>query len=180
MGAIAATAIRVHLACMRSLLLLLLGATSGLVGAVLLFTIADTFDTEGPERTGGGNARVELDESALTSLFERQASQFVPADTPVAVTVLVGDDGLIEVRFLIGEVAVSVESVIVLNPELVEGELEFVVESSDLHEMPPDDQLAGFLTRPLYVQLDALAGNTAYRLTSITTIGGTLTLEIET
>jgi hypothetical protein len=164
---------------MHGLMLFLLGAASGLVGGVLLFTIADTFDTEGPEQTGGGNARVELDGPALEALMERQALQFTPADTALVVTVVVGDDGLIEVRILIGEVGITPESLLVLDPELIEGALEFVVVSAELHELPHDEQqVAGVLTRPLYVQLDALAGNAAYRLTSITTLNGTLTLEI--
>jgi hypothetical protein len=163
---------------MRSLLVFLLGAASGLVGGVLLFTIADTFDTEGPEQTGGGNARVELDEAALSLLMERQALQFAPADATVAVTVTVGDDGLIEVRMLIGDVALAQESVLVLDPEPVEGKLEFVVVSSELHDLPDEQQVAIVLTRPLFAQLDALAGNADYHLTSITTLNGTLTLEV--
>jgi hypothetical protein len=164
---------------MRGLLLFLLGTASGLVGGVLLFTIADTFDTEGPEQTGGGNARIELDEAALESLLERQAQQFTPSETPLALTVTVGDDGLIEVRMLIGDVGIAQESVLVLDPELVEGMLEFVIVSADLHELAQDaEQITLVLTLPLYAQLDALAGNAEYRLTSITTLNGTLTLEM--
>lgn len=164
---------------MRGMLLLLLGVASGLVGGVLLFTITDTFDTDGPEQTGGGNARVALDEPALSFLMERQAVQVVPANSPVSVSVVVTDEGLLEVSLLVGEVAVATRSVIVLDPEVVEGMLEFTVVSSELDEgLPQPEQLAGVLTRPLYLQLDALSGNTAYRLTSVTSRGGTLILEI--
>lgn len=165
---------------MRGLLLLLLGLASGVVGAVLLFTLVDTFDTGGPERTGGGNARVELEQSALSYLIQRRAELIVPENEPLHIGTTIYDTGNIEIRITIGEIGVAEESRIVLDPEVVDGKLEFTVVESELAEdMPSEAQLASILMRPLYDQLSALAGGGEYRLTSITTRDGMLRLEVQ-
>jgi hypothetical protein len=163
---------------MRGALLLLLGVASGVVGAVLLFTIAGTFDTDGPDDSGGGNARVEVEEGALAKLIKDRVRQLVSADEPVETTVAILDSGQLQITVLLGEPGVGDESHLELDPQVVDGALEFSVVTAELDGLPQEAQTVAFLTGPLYSQLDALAGGQPYRLVAITTHNGKLTLDI--
>jgi hypothetical protein len=163
---------------MRGALLLLLGFASGIVGAVLLFTIAGTFDPDGPDDSGGGNARVEIHEDALATLIGSRVGQLVSSDVVIAVTVAILDTGRLEIEMVLGDPALGGVNRIELNPEVVEGSLQFAVVFSELDGLPQEAQTVAFLTGPLYTQMDALAGGLPYRLVAITTRNGKLTLDI--
>ena len=162
---------------MRSALILVLGVASGVVGAVLLFTLTGTFDTDGPDDSGGGNARVEIHDDALATLITSRLGQLVTEEA-VAATVSILDSGRFEIAVLVGEPGVGAASRLVLDPDVVEGSLLFTVVESDLEGLPQEAQTVAFLMGPLYTQLDALAGGLPYRLVSITTRNGKLTLDI--
>ncbi len=156
----------------------MLGVASGVVGAVLLFTVTGTFDTDGPDDSGGGNARVEIEGDALAKLIEDRVRQLVQADEPVEATVTILDSGHVQITVLLGEPGVGDESHLELDPQVVDGTLEFSVITAELDGLPQEAQTVSFITGPLYSQLDALAGGLPYRLVAITTHNGKLTLDI--
>ncbi len=163
---------------MRSLFLLLLGGLCGALGAVLISTISPSPSADVVEGTGGGNVSMTLDEQGLATIVEAHLPELPAFAERPKVEVRVQRNGIIRVEIGVGELGVGVRSSIQLNPEIVDGRLEIQVVASTLGQLALPEQLAMLVEEPIEARLDALAEGFEYRLTSIRTTEGKLTLEI--
>jgi uncharacterized protein YpmS len=164
---------------MRSLFLLGFGVLCGAVATVLFFTLDPTFDASGNPNVGVGNARISLDEDALSKLATQDVRGIsdVTANSTVRAHVL--ENGLLTFDITVGALNVGLKGSITVDPEVTNGKLELNVVEASLGEFALPEQVADLLERPLQDRLDALAGDVEYRLTSIQTADKRLTLEIE-
>lgn len=166
-------------AAMHGLLLLLFGALCGAVGTALFFTIDPSFETAGGDGAGGGNARISLDEEALATLVEQQLTGIVGLPAGTAVTVVVEEAGLLQVNLVLPAAAgFGIRAGIVLDPEVVNGRLQFNIVEASLGRLAGPEAIAEGIAHPLRQRLEALSGGLDYRLTSIRTTDRRLTLEI--
>jgi hypothetical protein len=163
---------------MRGIFILLLGIVSGVIATVMYVTLTDLPGEDAASNAGGGNARLSLDEDALARIYEQVLGPTLDPDTPLSVLVGVEDEGLLRITALVGPLGIEEEATLVLNPEVVEGELLLeVVEGTGSLAGGPEGMME-ILQGVLRGQLSALAGGLPYRLVSITTRGGQITLEI--
>lgn len=163
---------------MRAIFLLGLGLISGVVATVMFFTLTDLPGEDAVIHAGGGNARLSLDDDALSKLYEDVLRPALEPDAAISVATMVEDDGLIRVTVLVGPLGVEDEARLVLDPEVVDGELSIAVVESVGDMAGGPIAMTSRLEGRLRSQLAALAGGLPYRLVSITTRDGQLTLEI--
>lgn len=164
---------------MRSLFLLALGFVGGAVATVLFFTLDPTFDAGNPNNAGGGNARLSLDEDALSTIATQQLRASLGLARDAVVTADVRENNLITFEVVAGARVAGIRTSITIDPEIVDGRLQLQVVEANLGELAIPGDVAAVLEAPLQARLDALAGNLDYRLTSITTADDRLTLEVE-
>ncbi len=163
---------------MRSVFLLLLGGLCGALAAVLMSTVSPSPSADEVEGTGGGNVSMTLDEQGLATIVAAHLPELPAFAERPKVEVRVQRNGIIRVEIGVGELGVGVRSSIQLNPEIVDGRLKIEVVASTLGQLALPDQLATLVEEPIVARLDALAEGFEYRLTSIRTTDGKLTLEI--
>ena len=164
---------------MRSLFLLFLGGLCGVLATVLIFTIDPSFDArEVEDGAGGGNVTLSLDEQALATIVEQQLPELPAFAERPKVEVRVERTGFVRVEIGVGELGVGVRSSILLNPNIVDGQLQIDVESASLGQLALPEQVAGLVEAPIEARLNSLAEGFEYRLTSIRTTDRKLTLEI--
>lgn len=159
-------------------MLLLLGVTAGAIGAVMFYTIDITYDSPGDDAPTGGNTRMSFDEDALATLIADEIGQFEIFGPDVGVIVVVNTNGLIDVNISTGAAPVGTTS-LVLDPEVIEGELEMVVVEAQMGGLIAPREIARVIEEQMRSQLDGLAAGLAYRITAIITTDRRLTLEIE-
>lgn len=164
---------------MRSLLLLALGAVAGAVATVMFFSVDPSFEGQGDDGPGGGNARVSLDAEALGTILEARLAEVATLGADTSVGVRINPNGLITVTITVGVAPVGVPVEFVLDPEVVDSGLEIVLVEARVGALVAPEQLRGIVERELQGQLESLAGGFEYRLTAITTTENRLTLEIE-
>lgn len=164
---------------MRSLFLLMLGFVGGAVATVLFFTLDPTFDAGNPNDVGGGNARLSLDEDALSAIATEQLRASLGFARDAVVTADVRENNLITFDVVVGARVGGIRTSITFDPEIVDGRLQLQVVEANLGQLAVPGEVAAVLAAPLQARLDALAGSLDYRLTSITTAGNRLTLEVE-
>lgn len=162
---------------MRALFLVLFGVACGVVGTVLFTTVNPAFNGDERDTAGGGNARISLDEDALATLIRANLAD-LPGGDAMKVTTDIQDSGIVAVRIVVGAGALDVGGTMEIDPDVVDGRLKLNVVSSSLGKLAVPDAIVERIQRPLQERLDALAGEHAYRLTSIATADGRLTLEI--
>ncbi len=163
---------------MKFIATLTFGVLCGIVGTVLFFTLDPSFETSETNGAGGGNARISFDEEALATLIAAQLPALPGFETARNVSVSVEPEGLIHISIAIGAQSLGARSVIVVDPEVADGRLKLVVASASLGGLTLPGDMARLIEAPLQARLDALAGGSHYRLTSITTADHRLTLEI--
>lgn len=164
---------------MRTLLLLILGGLAGVVATVMFISVDTTFEGNPSDGPGGGNLRISLDESALATIIAshlQEQDEFEP-DTTVAVTV--NNNGLIDVAVGVGVAPVGVVTDLVLDPEVVEGELAIELVDARIGGVSAPRQLATIIEELLQEQIADVTRGFDYRLTAITTADQELTLVIE-
>jgi hypothetical protein len=164
---------------MKTILYLLLGATAGAVGTVMFFTIDIAYESPGRDGPGGGNARLSLDEDALAIIVADQIQVLPPFDADAAVTVRVHTHGLIDVDIGMGVAPVGTTIRMVVDPEVVDGQLELVLVRAEVGGLIAPREITRLIEQQLHEQLEALAAGFEYRLTSIITTDRRLTLEIQ-
>jgi len=164
---------------MRSLFLLGLGLLCGVVGTVLFFTLDPTFEASGNPNIGVGNARISLDEDALSKIATEQVQGISELTEDAVVRATVREEGLVTFDITVGALNVGFKTSITVDPEVNAGRLELNVVEASLGELALPEQVADLLEGPLQARIDALAGGRDYRLMSIQTADKRLTLEIE-
>ncbi len=164
---------------MRSLFLLFLGGLCGVLATVLIFTIDPSFEAgEVEDGAGGGNVTLALDEQALATIVEQELPELPAFAERPKVEVRVERTGFVRVEIGVGELGVGVRSSILLNPNIVDGQLQIDVESASLGQLALPEQVAELVEAPIQARLNSLAEGFEYRLTSIRTTDRKLTLEI--
>ncbi len=165
---------------MRALLLLLMGGIAGVVATVMFFSLDPdySYTSAGQDGTGGGNARLSLDEAAFSVIVQDQLSQLETFGADINVVSSIQANGLIEVNIAVGVNPVGFRAAIVLDPEVVDAKLSLVVAEARLGNLAAPEEIGRLIEQRMQQQLDALAGGFDYRLTLITTTEGRLTLEI--
>jgi len=162
---------------MRSFLLILLGASIGIVGTLMFTTLDPTFETDERDGAGGGNARISLNEDSLASIIYNVLAGADGFEDITRVDVRILKEGLIEVATTVPADRIVTERwKIVLNPDIHEGGLTMRVVDAGEIEFP--EEVARMIEEPLQERLDSLAAGLDYQLTSITTTERRLTLEI--
>lgn len=165
---------------MRALLLLLMGTIAGVVATVMFFSLDPdySYTSAGQDGAGGGNARLSLDEGAFSAIVQSQLQQVETFGSDLNVVSTIQPNGLIEVDVIVGVNPVAFRATIILDPEVVDSKLEFVVADARLGNLAAPNDIAELLQRQIQRQLEAIAAGYDYRLTLITTTEGRLTLEI--
>lgn len=164
---------------MRSLFLLFLGGLCGVLATVLIFTIDPSFESgEVEDGAGGGNVTLSLDEQALATIVEQELPELPAFAERPKVEVRVERTGFVRVEIGVGDIGVGVRSSILLNPNIVDGQLQIDVESASLGQLALPEQVAEIVEAPIQSRLNSLAEGFEYRLTSIRTTDRRLTLEI--
>lgn len=164
---------------MRSLFLLFLGGLCGVLATVLILTIDPSFESgEVEDGAGGGNVTLSLDEQAIATIVEQELPELPAFAERPKVEVRVERNGFVRVEIGVGDIGVGVRSSILLNPNIVDGQLQIDVESASLGQLALPEQVAEIVEAPIQSRLDSLAEGFEYRLTSIRTTDRRLTLEI--
>ncbi|MBI2766283.1 MAG: hypothetical protein HYX53_10280 [Chloroflexi bacterium] len=162
---------------MRGLFLLLFGISVGIVGTVLFTTLDPSFQGDERETAGGGNARFSLDEDALATIIKRNISD-LPGMDAAKVRTTIKENGTVAVAITIGAGGLAVTGTLVVDPDVVDGQLKMNVVSGSLGNVAVPDEIVQRIEQPLQDRLRNLAGGAPYRLTSIATADRRLTLEI--
>lgn len=163
---------------MRSLFLLALGLAVGATATVLFFTLDPSFQAGTPDHVGGGNARLSLDEDALSAIATQQLRGAFGFTRDAVVTADVRENNLLTFAVVIGAGVAGIRTSITVDPEIVDGRLKLQVVEANLGELAVPADVAALIEAPLQARLDALAGGLDYRLTSIITADNQLVLEV--
>lgn len=164
---------------MRSFLLVVLGALAGIVGTVMFLSVNTTLESGGDDGPGGGNVRVTLDETALETILVSRFREIEESGADTTVSVTVNSNGLIDVAVGVGVAPAGVVTELVLDPEVMEGQLIIEVVDARVGGLATPDELSEVVEEVLREQLADAARGLEYRLTAITTTEAQLTLEIE-
>lgn len=167
---------------MRPFAWFLLGALTGVVGTVMVFTLDPLFRGDERDTSGGGNVRLVLDPEATSRLFTLAAGDVVTprsARPSVSVVATIRTSGYLDLELELREGAEPREAGVVrLDPEIVDGRLVFRVEGERLPEAVDAQAFAERAADGLGAWLDVLATGRAYRVVSIATADGRLAIEI--
>jgi hypothetical protein len=163
---------------MRSLFLLLLGGTAGVIVGVLIVTVdplpGGSGDPNDPVVIGIGSAGVWLTEEAFATLLERELD-VTSAEVEIA------EEGLLYVRL---EPRASVgqpllPNALTLDPEVVDGTFALLLTDSRGGAPLGVESVIRLMTDEVIALIEPAGGRLSYRLTAITTTGNRMTLELE-
>lgn len=164
---------------MRLFLSLVFGALLGATAVLVYLTVDTDFDPGNHDGGGGvGNIRVEFDRDALEALIAQQLSEIDGLPDERSVSVLVREEGLVDVDLAVGAGDLGVTGTVVLNPEVVEGRLAIEVVEARVGDLPAPDAFVAPLEAAIAASFAGVADGLEYRLVAIITRDGVLAFEI--
>lgn len=163
---------------MRTLFLLVLGGLAGVVATVLFVTIDPSFDADGEEAHGGGNATIALDQYALATIIAAAIPALPAFAKDPAASVDVREDGRIDLALTASQGAETVRATMTVDPNIAGGRLKVDVVEADTAGLARPEEIAATLEGPLTLRLDSLAAARPYSLVAIRTTELRLILEI--
>lgn len=162
---------------MRSLFLLGLGGTFGIIVGVLLVTIDPDFgDSSNGPPVGIGTAGVWMTEGAIGILLQRELEGFVEEDGVVSVDADIQEDGFIYLNFISSDPGIA--RAMVLDPGVLDGAFTIAIVSQDGGSLRFTARVVHTIIGEVEALLQPVGGTLAYELAAITTTDRRLTLEV--